>query len=63
MKILGKSFQENFNHGQNVSVDDAIVKGKGRNPVKQYMPAKPIKAVVHWLLLLCIPVGFPIVCR
>ena len=43
MKILGKSFQENFNLGQNVSVDEAMVKGKGRNPVKQYMPAKPIK--------------------
>lgn len=43
MEILGKSFKENFNLGQNVSVDEAMVKGKGRNPLKQYMPAKPIK--------------------
>ena len=42
MKILGKSFKENFNLGQNVSVNEAMLKGKGRNPVKQYMPAKPI---------------------
>ena len=43
MSILKKAFQENYNLGQNVSIDEAIVKGKGRNPVKQYMPMKPIK--------------------
>ena len=33
MTILKQSFQTN-NLGQNVSVDEAMVKGKGRNPVK-----------------------------
>ena len=37
MKILGKSFKENFNLGQNVSVDEAMVKRKRRNPMKQYV--------------------------
>ena len=50
MEIFGKSFKGNFNLGQNISVDEAMLKGKGRNPVKQYMPAKTnqkgIKAVV-----------------
>ena len=41
--ILKKSFQSNFNLGQNVSVDEAMVKGKGRNSIKQYMPMKPVK--------------------
>ena len=43
IKILKKSFQDNYNLGQNVSVDEAMVKGKGRNPLKQYMPMKPVK--------------------
>lgn len=43
MTILKQSFQINFSLGQNVSVDKAMVKGKGHNPVKQYMPKKPIK--------------------
>ena len=37
------SFQNNYSLGQNVSMDEAMVKGKGHNPVKQYMPMKPIK--------------------
>ncbi|XP_022804152.1 piggyBac transposable element-derived protein 3-like [Stylophora pistillata] len=41
--ILKQSFQTNYSLGQNVSVDEAVVKGKGRNPVKQYMPMKPKK--------------------
>jgi len=43
MEMLSKFFKEDFNLGQNVSVDGAMVKGKGCNPLKQYMPAKPIK--------------------
>ena len=35
MDILGRSFKNNFNLGQNVSVDEAMVKGKGCNPLKQ----------------------------
>lgn len=43
MTILKQSFQINYSLGQNVSVDKAMVKGKGHNPVKQYTPKKPIK--------------------
>lgn len=43
VNILKNSFQKNYNLGHNVSVDEAMVKGKGRNPLKQYLPNKPIK--------------------
>ena len=43
MDILTRSFKDNFSLSHNVSVDEAMVKGKGRNPIKQYMPAKPSK--------------------
>ena len=43
MTILKQSFQINYSLGKNVSVDEAMVKGQGHNPVKQYMPMKPIK--------------------
>ena len=42
-KALRKSFKDNFYLSQNVSVDEAMVKGKGKNPVKQFQPNKPIK--------------------
>lgn len=42
-KKLVDSFQEKFYIGQNVSVDEMMVKGKGKNPLKQYLPLKPIK--------------------
>ncbi|XP_070175355.1 piggyBac transposable element-derived protein 4-like [Littorina saxatilis] len=41
--ILLADFQEKYYIGQNVSVDEMMVKGKGKNPVKQYLPMKPIK--------------------
>lgn len=43
IKILKNSFRDYYNFGQNVSVDKAMVKGKGWNPLKQYMPMKPVK--------------------
>lgn len=43
LQALRTSFREYFYIGQNVSVDEHMVKGKGRNPNKQYMPAKPVK--------------------
>jgi len=33
-----KSFQDNYNLGQNMSVDEAMVKGRSPNHLKQYMP-------------------------
>lgn len=38
-----KEFQEKYYIGQNKSVDEMMVKGKGKNTVKQYLPLKPIK--------------------
>ena len=40
---LVPSFQDHFYVGQNVSVDEIMIKGKGKNPIKQYLPMKPIK--------------------
>jgi hypothetical protein len=40
---LKDSFTEHYDIGQNVSIDEHMVKGKGWNPFKQYMPQKPIK--------------------
>ena len=51
IEILKASFQKRYNVGQNVSVDEAMVKGKIRNPIMQYMPQKPIK---HGSKLWCI---------
>jgi hypothetical protein len=42
LKVL---FREHFDPGQNCAVDAPLVKGKGRNPCKEYMPQKPIKSV------------------
>ena len=37
------TFRQSYDIGQYVSVDEHMVKGKGRNPFKQYLPNKPIK--------------------
>ena len=42
-QLLVKAFREKFYIGQNVSVDEMMVKGKGENPLTQYLPMKPIK--------------------
>lgn len=43
LQALRRTFRDFFHIGQNVSIDEHMVKGKGRNPCKQYMPAKPVK--------------------
>ena len=40
---LLSSFKDHFYIGQNVSVDEIMIKGKGKNPTKKYLPMKPIK--------------------
>lgn len=40
---LVPSFQDHFYIGQNVSVDEIMIKGMGKNPIKQYLPMKSIK--------------------
>lgn len=41
--ILNRSFEENYNMGCFCSVDEAMVKFKGRSSIKQYVPNKPTK--------------------
>lgn len=43
MDILNKSFQENCIGTHMQSIDESMVKFKGRSTLKQYMPQKPIK--------------------
>ncbi|XP_064635786.1 piggyBac transposable element-derived protein 3-like [Lineus longissimus] len=43
LNTLQTTFRQYFEPGQNCAVDEHMVKGKGRYPCKQYMPAKPIK--------------------
>ena len=41
---LVPSFQDHFHIGQNVPVDEIMIKRKGKSPIKQYLPMKPIKS-------------------
>ncbi|CAG5019336.1 unnamed protein product [Parnassius apollo] len=41
--LLNKAFQENATNSQAQSIDESMVKFKGRDSKKQYMPLKPIK--------------------
>ena len=43
LTILGQSFRGAYKPAQQISVDEAMVKFKGRSSLKQYMPMKPIK--------------------
>ena len=42
-EILLENFPNNYNFGQYGSIDETMVKFKGRSTLKQYIPAKPIK--------------------
>lgn len=43
MNILNHTFTENASQSQRQSIDESMIKFKGRSTLKQYMPAKPIK--------------------
>ena len=43
MEILVSNFQKNYKFGRHGSIDETMVKFKGRSSFKQYLPAKPIK--------------------
>ena len=40
---LNKKFQEVYNGTRELSVDESMIKFKGRSALKQYLPIKPIK--------------------
>ena len=46
-----KKFAEIYIPGENVSVDEAMIKLQGRSSLKQYMPMKPTKRGIKvWVL-------------
>ena len=46
------------NIGQHICVDEHMVKGKGKNPFKQYLPMKPIKKSTKTWELVCSCCGY-----
>ncbi|XP_068623973.1 piggyBac transposable element-derived protein 4-like [Battus philenor] len=43
LDYLNRTYQENATNSESQSVDESMIKFKGRDSKKQYMPAKPIK--------------------
>lgn len=43
LDIMKRNFQENYRPSEKIAIDESMVKFKGRNYLKQYMPKKPIK--------------------
>lgn len=41
--ILNRTFSENATQSKHQSIDESMIKFKGRSSIKQYMPKKPIK--------------------
>lgn len=42
-EILRRNFQKNYNFGLYGTIDESMIKFKGRSSIKQYLPLKPIK--------------------
>ena len=55
---MKEKFEHSYNIGQKVCVDEHMVKGKGRNPFKQYLPMKPIKRGTKIWELACSCCGY-----
>lgn len=43
LDLIGNSFQNSYKPGEYQSVDESMIRFKGRSSLKQYMPQKPIK--------------------
>ena len=43
LNILKRNFQRNYSLGSCISIDEAMIKFKGRSSIKQYQPMKPTK--------------------
>ncbi len=51
MNYLHSRFKLVYNPGQNLAVDEAMIKFQGRTSLKQYMPKKPIRTGIKvWVL-------------
>ena len=48
---LSHKFRAMYNPGENLSVDEAMIKFQGRSTLKQYMPKKPVKRGIKvWVI-------------
>ena len=48
---LSYKFRAMYNPGENLSVDEAMIKFQGRSTLKQYMPKKPVKRGIKvWVI-------------
>ena len=43
LSLLKRNFQRNYSLGSCISIDQAMIKFKGRSSIKQYQPLKPTK--------------------
>jgi len=43
LNLLKRNFQKNYSLGSCISIDEAMIKFKGRSSIKQYQPLKPTK--------------------
>ena len=55
---MKEKFKQAYNIGQKVCVDEHMVKGKGKNPFKQYLPMKHIKRGTKIWELACSCCGY-----
>ena len=51
MEYLSTKFSSLYSPGENLTVDEAMIRFQGRSTLKQYMPMKPIKRGIKvWVL-------------
>ena len=60
LDFLTNSFQSTFNPSRYISIDESMIRYKGRNSMKQYMPMKPIKRGFKVWVAACAVSGFMI---
>ncbi len=58
LNILQQAFLSNYYPSQEVSVDESMVRFKGRTSLKQYMPLKPIKRGIKIWCCSCASTGY-----
>ena len=44
------NFRSVYHPGREVSIDEAMIKFKGRSSIKQYLPKKPIRGIKSWVM-------------